>query len=62
MSGVLQLPAFRLDLTGKNEEPQRLRWSETLHGLESRRPSEGLFRNVFAWLATSDPAEVSGDL
>lgn len=64
-TGWQKLPAYRIDLTGEDEEPLAFQWAGTLDGLKSkllssgwREPERWTTSSALAWLVTSDPQKL----
>lgn len=64
-TGWQRLPAYRIDLTGEDEEPLIFQWAGTLPSLKSRLLSSGwqeperwTTSSVLAWLVTADPQKL----
>jgi membrane-associated phospholipid phosphatase len=63
--GWRHLPAYRVDLTGEDEEPLTIQWAGSLSPLEGRllqngwrRPPPWSLSSALAWLATADPQKL----
>lgn len=64
-TGWQRLPAYRIDLTGEDEEPLIFQWAGTLPSLKSRLLSSGwqeperwTTSSALAWLVTADPLKL----
>lgn len=64
-TGWQQLPAYRIDLTGEDEEPLTFQWAGTLESLKNRlllsgwqEPERWTTSSVLAWLVTADPQKL----
>lgn len=64
-TGWQRLPAYRIDLTGEDEEPLIFQWAGTLPSLKNRLLSSGWQEPVrwtassaLAWLVTADPQKL----
>lgn len=60
-----RLPAYRIDLTGEDEEPLTFQWAGTVESLKKRLLSSGwqepepwTFSSALAWLVTADPQKL----